>query len=62
MALLPVFALAEIDEADGLLLTPKISWSKGDHRCALHLNSKIHYEHSLEQGRVLAAHHWRSVK
>jgi hypothetical protein len=50
-----VFALAESDEADGLRLTPEISWSKGDHRLALRLNSRIRYEQFAEQGRVLAA-------
>ena len=44
MALLPVSALAESDEADGLRLTPEIFWSKGDHRFALHFNSRFRWE------------------
>ena len=44
MALFPVSALAESEEADGLRLTPEISWSEGDHRFALHFNSRLRWE------------------
>ena len=44
MALLPVSALSETDDADGLRLTPEISWSDGDHRFALHFNSRFRWE------------------
>ena len=42
--MLPVSALAETDDADGLRLTPEISWSEGDHRFALHFNSRFRWE------------------
>jgi hypothetical protein len=47
LALLPVSALAEADEADesdGLRLTPEISWSKGDHQFTLHFNTRLRWE------------------
>ena len=44
MALVPVSALGETDKADGLRLTPEISWSEGDHRFALHFNSRLRWE------------------
>ena len=44
MALFPGSALAEPDEADGLRLTPELSWSDGDHRFDLHFSSRFRWE------------------
>jgi hypothetical protein len=44
LALLPISALAEADQADGLRFTPEISWSQGDHRFDLHLNARFRWE------------------
>jgi hypothetical protein len=44
MALLPISALAETDQADGLRFAPGISWSQGDHRFDLHLNARLRWE------------------
>ena len=44
MALLPVSAFAEADEAEGFRLTPNVSWSEGDHRFDLHLNARFRWE------------------
>ncbi len=44
MALLLLSALAEADEAGGFRLTPGVSWSEGDHRFALHFNSRFRWE------------------
>ncbi len=44
LALLPISALAEADQADGLQFYPGISWKQGDHRFDLHLNARFRSE------------------
>ncbi len=44
MALIPASTFAETEELDGLRLTPEISWSEGNHRFALHFNSRLRWE------------------